>query len=246
MRVRIASLTILIATGILIAAPLALQDKGGQEEYGPYELVDNWPQPLPDGADGVKHAGWTWGSVGAVFAETPDRIWIAQRGELPLPEGAKPWTPYGMLQPSKGNATGNTDGLSATCEPVAKRGWERRWHHSVVRRRSQLQDGSGLAVHGEAAQPGPCGRGPHKIKMSPYDREKHVWIIDDQQHVIWKFTYDRKLVMTLGNGRQARTRGRQTVRSADRHRLAAPTARSSSATATAACAWPSSTRTGSS
>src|SRR4026207_2513014 len=69
------------------AQPAALgQEKGGQEEFGPYELVENWPQPLPDGPDGVKHAGWTWGSVGAVYAETPDRIWIAQRGELPLPE----------------------------------------------------------------------------------------------------------------------------------------------------------------
>ena len=45
----------------------------------------------------------------------------------------------------------------------------------------------------------PCGRGPHKIKMSPYDPEKHVWIIDDQLHVIYRFTYDGKLVMTLGN-----------------------------------------------
>src|SRR5438034_10748983 len=101
MRVRIASLTIIFATGVLFAAPAPVQEKGGQEEYGPYELVENWPQPLPDGADGVKHAGWTWGSVGAVWAETPDRIWIAQRGELPLPEGAKPWTPYGMLQPPR-------------------------------------------------------------------------------------------------------------------------------------------------
>ena len=68
----------------------ATQEKGGQEEFGPYELVANWPQPLPDEADGIKHEGWTWGSVGAIFAETPDRIWIAQRGELPLPPGAKP------------------------------------------------------------------------------------------------------------------------------------------------------------
>ena len=96
----------------------ALQPKGGQEEFGPYEPVPNWPQPLPDGPDGVKHDGWTWGSVGAVFAETPDRIWIAQRGELPLPPGAKPWTPYAMLNPSRGSATGNDDGLGATCEPT--------------------------------------------------------------------------------------------------------------------------------
>src|SRR5512132_832957 len=62
------------STATVAAAPALAQEKGGQEEFGPYELVENWPQPLPDGADGVKHAGWTWGSVGAVFAETPDRI----------------------------------------------------------------------------------------------------------------------------------------------------------------------------
>ena len=85
----------------LLAVPLAAllspaamtQERGGQEEFGPYEFVADWPKPLPDGPDGVKHEGWTWGSIGAVFAETPDRIWVAMRGELPLPAGAKPWTP---------------------------------------------------------------------------------------------------------------------------------------------------------
>ena len=122
-------------------APAA--DIGGQEEFGPYDVVANWPQPLPDGPDGVKHEGWTWGSSGAVYAETPDRIWIAMRGELPLPPAAKPWTPYGMLNPTRGNATGNDDGLGATCEPQrAKRGWERRYHHvssSVDRDGKQVQ-----------------------------------------------------------------------------------------------------------
>src|SRR6266705_5664200 len=111
-------------------APAAAQEKGGQEETGPYEVVADWPKPLPDEADGVKHAGWTWGSVGAVFAETPDRIWIAQRGELPLPPGAKPWTPYGMLNPAR-TSTGNDDGLGPTCEPAEKRGWQRRYHHVI-------------------------------------------------------------------------------------------------------------------
>ena len=89
------------------------QERGGQEEFGPYEVVANWPQPLPDGPDGVEHAGWTWGSTSAVYAETPDRIWIAMRGELPLPPGATPWTPYGLLNPSRGNASGRDDGLTA-------------------------------------------------------------------------------------------------------------------------------------
>ena len=182
---------------------------GGQDEFGPYEPVANWPQPLPDGSDGVKHEGWTWGSVGAIWAETPDRIWIAQRGELPLPAGAKPWTPYALLNPSRGNATGNGDGLSATCEAVAKRGWERRWHHSVFvvdRDGKMVQEWPHLEKLWAA---GPCGRGPHKIKMNPYDPEKHVWIIDDQLHVIYKFTHDGKLVQTLGTvGQRGRDGGK--------------------------------------
>ena len=101
------------------ATPDMILEKGGQEEFGPYELVENWPMPLPDEADGISHEGWTWGSVGAVYAESPDRIWIAQRGELPLPEGNDPWTPYAMLNPSVGNATGNDNGLGATCQPGA-------------------------------------------------------------------------------------------------------------------------------
>jgi len=190
------------------AAQSAPADKGGQEEFGPYEVVANWPKPLPDEPDGVKHEGWTWGSVGAVYAETPDRIWIAQRGELPLPKGAKPWTPYSMLNPSQGNATGNGDGLSATCEPTAKRGWERRYHHVIF-----VVDRDGNKVqwwqdHDKLSE-GKCGRGPHKIKMNPYDPEKHVWLIDDQLHVIHKFTYDGKLVMTLGtNGQRGREAGK--------------------------------------
>jgi len=190
------------------AAPAASVEKGGQEEYGPYELVENWPQPLQDAPDGVKHDGWTWGSVGAVYAETPDRIWIAQRGELPLPAGAKPWTPYSMLMPSRGNATGNGDGLSATCEPVEKRGWERRYHHAIM-----VMDREGKMVQWwndlDKIFEGKCGRGPHKIKMSPYDPDKHVWLIDDQLHVIYKFTYDGRLVMTLGTkGQRGRSGGK--------------------------------------
>src|SRR5437867_13037375 len=76
--------------------------------FGPYQIVENWPKPLPDTRH--SHAGWTWGSMGSVYAETPDRVWIAQRGELPLPEGAAPWTPYASLNPSRGNSDSNSDG----------------------------------------------------------------------------------------------------------------------------------------
>jgi hypothetical protein len=194
--------------GEAAAAVAAPAERGGQEEFGPYELVQNWPKPLPDGPDGVTHAGWTWGSAGAIWAETPDRIWIAMRGELPLPPGAAPWTPYSMLNPTRGNATGNDDGLDATCEPTEKRGWQRRYHHVLF-----VVDGEGNQVQywnqHDKLFDARCGRGPHKIKMSPYDPEKHVWVIDDQLHVIYKFTYDGKLVLTLGTlGQRGRDGGR--------------------------------------
>jgi len=197
---------VLLAALAAAGSSQVVQERGGQEEFGPYELVENWPQPLPDGSDGVKHEGWTWGSVGAVYAETPDRIWIAQRGELPLPEGAKPWTPYGALTPAR-TATGNDDGLGATCQTEAKRGWQRRYHHVLF-----VVDRNGKMVqswpqHDKLFEM-TCGRGPHKIKMSPYDPEKHVWVIDDQLHVIYKFTYEGKLALTLGTkGKRGRDRG---------------------------------------
>jgi len=170
---------------------------------GPYSVVENWPKPLPDTRH--THAGWTWGSMGSVYAETPDRIWVAQRGELPLPEGAKPWTPYAALNPSRGVSNSNSDGVSATCEPAARRGWERRFEHVLF-----VLDGDGnliqeWAQHDRLFGQQPCGRGPHTIKMSPYDPDKHVWVIDDQLHVIYRFTYDGRLEKTLG---QLGVRGR--------------------------------------
>jgi len=173
----------------------------GRQSYqdwptGAYRVVEGWPKPLPDTRH--SHAGWTWGSFGGVYAETPDRIWIAMRGELPLPEGAAPWTPYVALNPSRGNATGNGDGITATCGDEPKRGWERRFEHSiiVVDRQGNLVD-EWPHLDPMFSQL-PCGRGPHQIKISPYDPEKHVWIIDDQLHMIYRFTYDGKLEMSKG------------------------------------------------
>ena len=126
-----------------------------------------------------------------MYAETPDRIWIAQRGELPMPKGSKskPWTPYTMLQPPL-TATGGDDSDGT-------RGWERRYHHSII-----VVDRNGKLVdhwpQAEALFNHKGARGPHKIKMSPYDPQKHVWIFDDNLHQIHKFTYDGKLVLTLG------------------------------------------------
>ena len=148
-----------------------------------------------------------------------------------------------MLTPSRGSATGNDDGKGATCEAAEKRGWERRIttssSSSIAPARWAV-----VAQHDKLLEM-PCGRGPHKIKMNPHDPDKHVWVFDDQLHVIHKFTYDGKLVMTLGTkGQRGRDGGKLSIGRPTSP--GCPTAPSSSATATAARASPSSTRTASS
>ena len=42
-------------------------------------------------------------------------------------------------------------------------------------------------------------RRPHSVFINPYDAEKHVWVVDDRQHAVYKFTNDGKqLVQTIG------------------------------------------------
>ena len=60
--------------------------KGGHDVFGPYDPVQNWPKPLGESLS--DHAAWTWSQSTDVFAESPDRVIVAQKGELPvLPAG---------------------------------------------------------------------------------------------------------------------------------------------------------------
>jgi hypothetical protein len=55
-------------------------ERGGLDITGPYEVVANWPKRL---STLPGHENWTWGSVQGVFAESPNRVYMVQRGELP-------------------------------------------------------------------------------------------------------------------------------------------------------------------
>ena len=40
---------------------------------------------------------------------------------------------------------------------------------------------------------------PHAIYINPYDAEKHLWVVDDHNHAIFKMTHDGKtIVQTIG------------------------------------------------
>ena len=56
--------------------------KGGQDVFGPYDPVQGWPKPLAESLP--DHEGWTWSQATDVFVENPDRILVAQKGELPV------------------------------------------------------------------------------------------------------------------------------------------------------------------
>ncbi len=53
---------------------------GAQDISGPYEPVKNWPQDVSELPGNGK---WTYGAGESVFAESPNRIYMLFRGELP-------------------------------------------------------------------------------------------------------------------------------------------------------------------
>src|SRR5216684_4315389 len=80
MRTPLSTFAVLVGMALL-PAPALLQEKGGDDVTGPYNVAEKWPLPLS-----VAKPGYIWGSTGGIFAETPNRIFIANRGELKLPE----------------------------------------------------------------------------------------------------------------------------------------------------------------
>ena len=45
----------------LLSSPVSLQEKGGEDETGPYTVVENWPTPWAK-------PGYIWGSQPGIFA----------------------------------------------------------------------------------------------------------------------------------------------------------------------------------
>jgi DNA-binding beta-propeller fold protein YncE len=153
-----------------------VEQRGGFDISGPYEVDPNWPKktwPAP---------GYIWGSQGGVFPESADRVFLVSRGEIELPKDLKPGPNFpgnwGAL--NRGGATGEVPVFRNTILVVDRQGnliesWK-QWDY--------LFEG---------------GRGPHQVYVQPYDPERHVWIVDDMNHVIHKFTNDGKTkVFTLG------------------------------------------------
>ena len=197
------------------AAPAAAfaavpSELGGVDATGPYEVVADWPKPL---SQLPGHDDWTWGATEGLFAESPDRVLVVQLGELPalerpplrpLPEigPSLSWplngVPYryasqgGYASPPGGGGPGQ-DPDDPAVQYRGRPGIDSRWEHLVV-----AYNAAGDIVE-EWTQWDDMLRRPHSIYISPWDEEKHVWIVDDHNHVLYKFTNDgEQLVQTIG------------------------------------------------
>jgi len=77
--------------------------------------------------------------------------------------------------------------------PYRELGVDARWEHSIV-----VVDAKGTITE-QWTQWDKMFKRPHAVYVSPYDAEKHVWVVDDHTHAIYKFTNDGKtLVQTIG------------------------------------------------
>lgn len=143
----------------------------------PYIAEPEWLEPFSE-------PGFIWGSHPGLFVESPDRIFVIQRGELHVPEPLPDGFDYFY---------GSVEGLSALSPPD---GTVRQMKNVIfvvndegklIERWNQwdyLFEGTG---------------GPHMIAISPYDPERKVWVVNAGRHQIHAFSNDgSKLLMTLG------------------------------------------------
>ena len=164
----------LVAVGIL-SSPLLAQDTGVIGP-SPYEFTtQTWMEPFAQD-------GFTWGGNSGVHVESQNRIFVLQRGETELPD---------PLPPEYTNFAGSL-GWNVL------RGRGRVWRNCIYVIDS---NGNVLEVWGQWDHlfMGTDGPGPHRIRQSPYDPDKRVWVIDETGHIIYVFSNDgERLLMTLG------------------------------------------------
>ena len=188
--------------GQAVQAPGIPEDngtKGFQEQYGQYSVVPNWPKPLPD-----FEGKWTWGAIQGIFAESSNKVFILQRGELPALK-RPPNTPipqFGptlsfpvMLAPFRNASQGpvGSPPNENSEKGVLKEGVDYRWRNILV-----VVDRNGNLIEAWNQWDSLFKR-PHAVFISPYDPEKHVWVVDDTRQAIFEFTNDgKKLVLTIG------------------------------------------------
>jgi peptidylamidoglycolate lyase len=189
-RVPVALLSIVVAGAALAVS----QEKGGGDETGPYELVRGWPE-------NVCGEGYQFGSTAGIWAQSPDRVFIYQRGCLPVivpsprPSGAPGGGGGGGGQTTVFSEQSLVPFRNSSGYDMSQANKERhpRWDHNLY-----VVDRNGKMIESWEQHNARFVR-PHRVLINPYDPQKHVWLVDDGAHMVYKFTNDGKqLVASWG------------------------------------------------
>jgi hypothetical protein len=180
---------------------------GGQDTFGAYEPVKDWPKDI---STLPGNQAWTWSAGQSIYAENPNRVFLLFRGELPniprpatkslpdfgpsiqFPIGRLPWRDATVAALPGGGASGQDpdDGPKLWKGTV---GVDAKWEHCLT-----VVDSNGNITE-TWTQWDKIFKRPHYVAINPYDPDKHVWVVDDHMHAIYKFTHDGKqLVQTIG------------------------------------------------
>jgi hypothetical protein len=142
----------------------------------PYDIVRGWHKPFAK-------PGFAFGGNSGVFAESPDRIFVAQRGEFKMPDPVPP----GFL------GFAGSIGVNVLTA-VDRRVWQNCLY--TLDANGKVKE---LWTQWDKLCEGSSGPGPHRLRISPYDPEHRVWVVNETFNTIYIFSNDgSKLLRTLG------------------------------------------------
>ena len=141
----------------------------------PYNVVRYWHKPFSE-------PGFAFGGNSGVFAESPDRILIAQRGEARLPD------------PLPANYTGFAGSLGINVLAAVDRRVMKKNFLYTLDANGKVREHWTQWDHLFADAKGP---GPHRIRISPYDPQHRVWVIDETYSVIYVFSNDGSQLLRM-------------------------------------------------
>ena len=157
-------------------APTPTPAAAGTVGPSPYDVIGGWHEPFAG-------PGYAFGGNSGVFAESPDRIFVAQRGETRLPSPI----------PAEFAGHAGSIGINVLTDTT-----RRVWRNCLY-----TLDGNGKVLEiwnqWDRLCEGSAGPGPHRLRISPYDPESRVWVVNETFHQIYVLSNDgSELLLTLG------------------------------------------------
>ncbi|NQV68971.1 MAG: hypothetical protein HQ498_02985 [Pseudohongiella sp.] len=170
----------LVAVALAVLASTAAFSQQGNARgpigESPYNIISGWHVPFAG-------PGFSFGGNSGIWAESADRIIIAQRGETVLP------------YPIPDDFPGFAGALGINVLQVTNR---RTWNNCLF---TVNGDGELLELwdQWDYLCEGSDGPGPHRVRISPYDPESRIWLVNETFSQIYVFSNDgSELLATYG------------------------------------------------